>query len=42
MPNTTTSRDTARVHRQITLVVSLTLAGVVAILILVGSLFFYA
>ena len=40
MPNTPTSRDTGRVHRQITLAVSLALAGVVAILILVGSVFF--
>jgi hypothetical protein len=40
MPDTLTSRATGRTHRAITLTVSLVLAGVVAILILVGSVFF--
>ena len=40
MPDTPTSRTTGRTHRDITLTVSLVLAGVVAILILVGSVFF--
>jgi hypothetical protein len=38
MPDTPTA--TGRTHRAITLTVSLVLAGVVAILILVGSVFF--
>ena len=40
MPDTLTSGTTGRTHRAITLTVSLVLAGVVAILILVGSVFF--
>ena len=40
MPDTSTSRATGRRHSEITLTVSLVLAGVVAILILVGSVFF--
>ena len=40
MPDTSTSRATGRTHRDITLSVSLVLAAVVAILILVGSIFF--
>ena len=40
MPDTPTNRATARTHRDITLSVSLVLAAVVAILILVGSIFF--
>ena len=40
MPDTLTRGGTGRTHRAITLTVSLVLAGVVAILILVGSVFF--
>ena len=40
MPDTSTSRATGRRHSDITLTVSLVLAGVVAILILVGSIFY--
>ena len=40
MRDTLTSGTTGRTHRAITLTVSLVLAGVVAILILVGSVFF--
>jgi hypothetical protein len=40
MPDTPTSRAPGRRHSEITLTVSLVLAGVVAILILVGSVFF--
>ena len=40
MPDTLTSGATGRTHRAITLTVSLVLAAVVAILILVGSVFF--
>ena len=40
MPDAPISRDTGRRHSDITLTVSLVLAGVVAILILVGSVFF--
>ena len=40
MPDISTSRATGRRHSEITLTVSLVLAGVVAILILVGSVFF--
>ena len=40
MPDAPISRDTGRRHSDITLTVSLVLAGVVAILILVGSIFY--
>ncbi len=40
MPDTSTSRATGRTHSDITLTVSLVLAGLVAILILVGSIFY--
>ena len=40
MPDTSTSRATGRRHNDIALTVSLVLAGLVAILILVGSIFY--